>query len=92
MEEFTEDAFANRESSMPVIAFGERNSLDGPDDSDNGTPPPSDRKREGLFKTHASNLKDSFIKGHRRSDSGSSFSLQDRLLEKYIALNIDLGR
>ncbi|KIN05715.1 hypothetical protein OIDMADRAFT_113469 [Oidiodendron maius Zn] len=83
MDDFTENSFANRGSPVPVIAFGDKNYLDGPDDSDNGTPP-SDQTRGGVFKKHAANFKDSFAKGHRRSTSGSSFSMQDRLLERLL--------
>ena len=80
MDDYTEDAFANRESPLPLIGFSDRSSLDPADDSDNG--PPSDRKR-GLFKRHASNLKETLKKGHKRSESGRSFNVQDRLLERY---------
>jgi hypothetical protein len=90
MEDFTEDAFANRESPVPVIAFGDGSSMDGPDDADNGTLS-SDRKRGGLFTKHALNLKDSFTKGHKRSDSGRSFNMQDRLLERYMATILENG-
>ena len=91
MDDFTENSFANRGSPVPVISFGDKNYLDGPDDSDNGTPP-SDQTRGGVFKKHAANFKDSFAKGHRRSTSGSSFSMQDRLLERCIIISIDIRK
>lgn len=80
MDDYSDDGFANRDSPVRVLDFGDRSSLSAAEDSDNnGTP--GEQKR-GLFKKHASNLKDA-MKGHRRSDSGRSFSMQDRLLEKY---------
>lgn len=79
MEDFTEDAFANRGSPVPVIGFGDGNSPDGADESDNGAPR---ERKPGLFKKHASNLKDTFKRGHKRTDSGRSFNVQDRLLER----------
>lgn len=85
MEDFSEDAFANRESPVPVIGFGDRSSADGPDDSDHEAP---STRKHGLFKRHASNLKDTFKKGHRRSESSKSFNMQDRLLERWVVMSI----
>lgn len=83
MDDFTEDAFANRESPVPLIGLGDSHSLEGLDDSDSGTPIEGKR---ALLKKHATNLKDNFMKGQKRSESRRSFSIQDRLLERYAGI------
>ena len=83
MDEFTADAFVNRDDPIPVIVF------DGQDDlsnyADNDTPPASisegsmkEGKRQRLRK-HLSrqNIKEKVSRAH---EAGSS--MQDRMLEK----------
>jgi len=73
MDEFTADAFVNRDEPIPVIVFD--HDLSDEAESDGGR----ERKRDRL-KKHTSNMKENIKK--RTSDTGTS--LQDRLLEKYI--------
>jgi hypothetical protein len=83
MDEYTADAFANRDEPLPVIALGNTNDLsDVAEDSDNGTH--HERKRDRL-KKHTTTFKENFLKGHGASESKNGPSMQDRLLEKYIS-------
>lgn len=71
MDEFTYNAFANREDPVPVVALDH----DISDEAEGEDYP--ERKRDQI-KNKASNLKENFRK--KGSDTGSS--LQDRMLEK----------
>jgi hypothetical protein len=77
MDEFTVDAFVNRDDPIPVISFDINNDL-----SDESEPLPSspERKRDKLLQ-HGKNLKDNF-KGVQGKASETGSSMQDRLLEK----------
>ncbi|TVY65649.1 Peroxisomal membrane protein PEX29, partial [Lachnellula suecica] len=79
MDEYTPDAFVNRDEPIPVVV------LDHPDDhdlSDESDAIPDDRKRDRL-RQHGKNLRDNFKKAQdKASDKGSS--IQDRLLEKLL--------
>lgn len=86
MDEYSEDGFANRDSPVAVVDFGEPSGLSAAEDSDNASP--AERKRRSTLRKHASNIKEAFKKGHKRSESNSSFSIQDRLLEKYTKASI----
>lgn len=77
MDEFTADAFVNRDDPIPVISFEAREyfSDDGDDASD------VDHKRDRI-RRRGKDVKENTKKGHQRaSETGSS--MQDRLLEKY---------
>jgi len=86
MDEYTADAFVNRDDPIPVIVFdGHDNQHDLSDDADNGTPSASrsegsvkEGKRHRLRK-HLSrqNIKEKVSRAH---EAGSS--MQDRMLEK----------
>ncbi len=86
MDEFTVDAFVNRDDPIPVISFdraGEYSEDEGEMEVDS-----NDDKRRGL-KSHLSkpNITDRFRKATgKTSESGKS--LQDRLLEKYVSVAI----
>jgi hypothetical protein len=80
MDEYTADAFVNRGEPVPVIKLGDRNAFSDDADSDHGAP--SVRKRDRL-KKHTANLKETFLRGHGKPESGRGISMQDRLLEKY---------
>jgi hypothetical protein len=71
MDEFTYDAFVNREDSIPVINFEDVDELDENE--------PPERKRDRL-KKQASNMKGNL----RKKGVETGTSLQDRMLEKYV--------
>lgn len=78
MDEYTYEAFANRDEPIPVVVF------EGPDPSEapSGTTTPDRKKgkRERLLE-HGSNLKEIFSAATRPGpDTGPS--MQDRLFEK----------
>jgi hypothetical protein len=77
MDEFTVDAFVNRDDPIPVISFDTNDDLS--DDAELATP---GRKRDKLLQ-HGKNLKDNFrnVQG-KAPETGSS--MQDRLLEKFV--------
>lgn len=70
MDEFTADAFANRDDPIPVMQ------IDPHDDLSEGEESPTERTRERLRK-HVKNFND-----HLRKKSEPGFSMQDRLMEK----------
>lgn len=78
MDEYSANAFVNRDEAIPVIVF------DDPDRSEpaSGTTTPDRKKgKRERMKEHGSNLKEKLTGASRRpSDSGPS--MQDRLLEK----------
>ncbi|KAL8813414.1 MAG: hypothetical protein Q9223_007042 [Gallowayella weberi] len=72
MDEYTADAFVNRDEPVPVLAF-----------SGTGSPPPDPENKRSRLRESISNskLKEKLQDGaNSRSDTG--FSLQDRLLTK----------
>lgn len=88
MDEFTVDAFVNRDDPIPLILFGGNSESTGDEgeieaDSNDG------KKRGPKKHLSKSNLKDKFRKATGKS-SESSTSIQDRLLEKYIHITICL--
>jgi hypothetical protein len=77
MDEFTVDAFVNRDDPIPVISFDPGDALF---DEAEQLPLGPERRRERL-KQHGKNLKENLVKAQgKSSDTGSS--IQDRLLEK----------
>jgi hypothetical protein len=81
MDEFTVDAFVNRDDPIPVISFDINDDLSDEAESEPATTE-KERKRDKLLQ-HGKNLKDNFrnVQG-KASETGSS--MQDRLLEKYV--------
>lgn len=78
MDEFTADAFVNRDDPIPVISFDINDDL-----SDESGPATPQRTRDKLLQ-HGKNLKDNLRNAQGKvSETGSS--MQDRLLEKYVA-------
>jgi hypothetical protein len=84
MDEFTVDAFVNRDDPIPVISFDTNDDLS--DDAELATP---GRKRDKLLQ-HGKNLKDNFrnVQG-KAPETGSS--MQDRLLEKFVCNHATLS-
>jgi hypothetical protein len=79
MDEFTADAFVNRDEPIPVAVFAPADNQSD-EDYDDGTQP--ERKRDRL-RRHAANIKETVQKAQgKASETGSS--MQDRLLEKCI--------
>jgi hypothetical protein len=77
MDEFTVDAFVNRDDPIPVISFDMNDDL-----SDEAEPATPERKRDKLLQ-HGKNLKDNFRNAQGKPfETGSS--MQDRLLEKFV--------
>ncbi len=77
MDEFTVDAFVNRDDPIPVISFDTNEDL-----SDEPEPATQERKRGRLLQ-HGKNLKENFRNAQgKAAETGSS--MQDRLLEKYV--------
>lgn len=78
MDEFTADAFVNRDEPIPVVILDPADDLSD-EEYDDGTQP--ERKRDRLWR-HASNMKENIRKAQGKvTETGSS--VQDRLLEKY---------
>lgn len=73
MDEFTVDAFVNRDDPIPVISFDPQNDLS---DEANDSASDSERRRDRL-KKHGKNLKENI-----RNATGKGSSMQDRILEK----------
>lgn len=71
MDEFTVDAFVNRDDPIPVISF------DGDDDLSDERPQTPERRRD-KFMQHGKNMRDN-LKG---TATETTSSMQDRLLEK----------
>lgn len=81
MDEFTANAFANRDDPIPVIRLDPTDDLDDDAEGANGV-----SKKEGTrerLRRHKSELKENFKKAHSKA-SETSASVQDRLLEKYV--------
>lgn len=77
MDDFTIDAFANRDDPIPVISFDHQNDLS---DEVEGELSESERKRDRLLR-HGKNLKENMRKvTGKGSEIGTS--MQDRILEK----------
>ncbi|PBP20388.1 integral peroxisomal membrane peroxin [Diplocarpon rosae] len=80
MDEYTFDAFANRDDPIPVISFNSRDSLsDAADDGDNVA---DDRKGDHI-RRHGKHLKENVKKGYQKASSAGP-GMQDRLLEKLL--------
>ncbi|KAG4031898.1 hypothetical protein MFRU_008g02520 [Monilinia fructicola] len=81
MDEFTADAFANRDDPIPVIRL---NTTRGSDDEveDTNESPHKKGTRERLRK-HKSELKENIRKAHSKASEASA-TVQDRLLEKLL--------
>ena len=80
MDEFTVDAFVNRDEPIPVVVLDSAEDIsdEAAYSSTDGTTPT--RKRDRL-KRHASNMKENMKKAHgKATETGTS--MQDRLLEK----------
>lgn len=75
MDEFTADAFVNRDDSVPLLI------VDPADTSDKDSVSERERKRD-KFKRKSQDLRDNLRKAQNKSSEGGS-SMQDRLLEKY---------
>ncbi|KAF8855138.1 Pex24p-domain-containing protein [Acephala macrosclerotiorum] len=75
MDEFTVDAFVNRDDPIPVISFDPQNDLS---DEANNSASDSERRRDRL-KNHGKNLKENI-----RNVTGKGSSMQDRILEKLL--------
>jgi len=73
MDDFSEDAFANRDEPIPVIDAGHDLSDDVENDGHYHT---KDR-----FRNYTSNVKDNIKKASGKG-AGAGSSIQDRLLEK----------
>ncbi len=69
MDDFTVDAFVNRDEPIPVITFDSRDDLSDAADE----PSDTERKRDRLRK-HGKNMKDNV--------RSAGTSMQDRILEK----------
>ncbi|KAI9644073.1 Peroxisome size and maintenance regulator [Ciborinia camelliae] len=81
MDEFTADAFANRDDPIPVIRLDPADDLNDDVEDTNGLPP-KEGTRERL-RRHKSVLKENIRKAHSKA-SETSATVQDRLLEKYV--------
>lgn len=81
MDEFTADAFVNRDDPIPVIRFDYTDDLNDDVEETIGV-----SKKEGArerLRRHKSELKENFKKAHSKA-SETSATVQDRLLEKYV--------
>jgi len=82
MDEFTVDAFVNRDDPIPVISFDAAEDLSDEVDDVSDV----DRKRD-RFRRRGKDVKENIKKVQQRaSETGSS--IQDRLLEKYLPMII----
>ncbi|OWO97626.1 hypothetical protein B2J93_2744 [Marssonina coronariae] len=80
MDEFTYDAFANRDDPIPVISFDSRDALS--DDADEREHVADDCNSEPV-RRHRKDSKENMKKKHQKASSAGS-SMQDRLLEKLL--------
>ena len=79
MDEFTADAFVNRDEPIPVVVLDPADDLS---DEALGDPTQPERKRDQM-RRHASNMKENVRKAQGKvSETGAS--MQNQLLEKYI--------
>ena len=77
MDEFTADAFVNRDDPIPVISFDPVEDLS--DEEEDAPAAERDRKRDRLKK----HVKDNIQKARgKAAETGTG--MQDRLMEKYI--------
>jgi hypothetical protein len=77
MDEFTADAFVNRDEPIPLLVV---EPAEPAEPSDFDTPSERERKRDRL-KTHGKSFKENLRKAQgKATETGSS--MQDRLLEK----------
>jgi hypothetical protein len=77
MDEFTADAFVNRDDPIPVISFDPVEDLS--DEEEDSPAAERDRKRDRLKK----HVKDNIQKARGKA-AGTGTGMQDRLMEKYI--------
>lgn len=75
MDEFTAEAFVNRDDSVPLLI------VDSADTSDMDSISDRERKRDKLRKK-SQDLRDNLRKAQNKQSEGG-ISMQDRLLEKY---------
>lgn len=83
MDEFTANAFANRDDPIPVIRLDPIDDLNDDVDDTNEVP-----RKEGTrerLRRHKSELKENLKKAHSKASETSS-TVQDRLLEKYVKI------
>jgi hypothetical protein len=69
MDEFTVDAFVNRDEPIPVISFDSRDDL-----SDEADEPSDIERKHDRLRRHGKNIKDNV--------RSTGTSMQDRILEK----------
>lgn len=79
MDEFTVDAFVNRDDPIPVIRLDPTNNLS--DDIDDTNEVPHKEGTRERFRRHRSELKENMKKAQSKA-SETSATVQDRLLEK----------
>lgn len=77
MDEFTVNAFANRDEAIPLISFDAEDDLS---DEVEGDPSEPARKRD-IFKGHGKNKKENI--------RSTGTSMQDRILEKWAIIPRD---
>jgi hypothetical protein len=75
MDEFTVDAFANRDEPIPVLSFGHEDDL-----SDEGDGLSSPGRKRDILRRHGKSLKENL------RSTGSS--MQDRILEKWASIRL----
>jgi hypothetical protein len=80
MNEFTADAFVNRDDPVPVISFDRAGEFSG-DEGEMEADSNYDKKRGLKIHLTKSTIKDKFRKATGRSSEAGT-SIQDRLLEK----------
>jgi hypothetical protein len=89
MDEFTLDAFVNRDEPIPVLSFDTPEDLSDQDNNNGTHPETPERKRDRLWR-HAANMKENVRKVQgKTAETGGS--MQDRLLEKYFLPHIALA-
>ena len=77
MDEFTADAFVNRDDPIPLFV------VDPADSSDVESTSTTDRARKrDRFRRKSQDIRENLRKAQNKSSDGGS-SMQDRLLEKY---------
>ncbi|KAG9232824.1 integral peroxisomal membrane peroxin-domain-containing protein [Amylocarpus encephaloides] len=84
MDEFTVDAFVNREDPIPVVTLDRREGDDLTDyDQDDQSDTPAEPRTRDRLKKHGNNLKKNFKKTREKASERHT-SVQDRLLEKLL--------
>ncbi|KAG0652667.1 Peroxin-29 [Hyphodiscus hymeniophilus] len=80
MDEFTVDAFVNRDEPIPVVSLDRHDDISEEEEEYDGTQP--ERKRD-VFRRHAANMKENVRKVQGKATEHGS-SMQDRFLEKLL--------